>query len=126
MICGKERILATLAGEIADRIPFVPNIWQWFYVNQYNGTLPEEIRNTAHPVDALRWMGADIFSKFEGDVRTPIYHTCDMQIEFSGPSVGDQPPWTSFTSFGGGMVRHETIHTPEGALSHGWEYHGKS
>ena len=122
MTCGKERILATLSGKTVDHIPFVPNIWQWFYVNQYNRTLPEEIRHTVHPVDVLRWMGADILSKFEGDVRTPTYHTCDIQVEFSGQPVGDQPPWASFTSFEGGMVRHETLRTPDGTLTHGWEY----
>jgi hypothetical protein len=35
---GKERLLATLAGERADRVPFVPNIWQWFHVHRDAGT----------------------------------------------------------------------------------------
>jgi hypothetical protein len=75
-----------------------------------------------HPVEVLRWMGSDILSKFEGDVRTPIYQSCDMQVRFSGEPVGDQPPWTSFTSFEGGQVRHDTLQTPEGTLTHQWEF----
>ena len=63
---GQERIRAALAGETADRVPFVPNIWQWFYVNQYNGTLPAALDGISDPVEALRAMGADVFSKFDG------------------------------------------------------------
>ena len=121
MISGKERILNTIAGEKVDRIPFIPNIWQWFYVNKEQDNLPEHLHSMDHPVDVLRWMGADIFSKFEGDVRLPIYHECQYEVEFERP-VDGSPPWASFTSFEGGTKRKERMVTPCGELSHTWEY----
>jgi len=59
---GKERLLATLAGERADRVPFVPNIWQWFHVNRDAGTLPADWADVPEPVAALRRLGADVMS----------------------------------------------------------------
>ena len=44
---GTERILATLAGERPDRVPFAPNIWQWFYVNRAAGRLSAELAGAA-------------------------------------------------------------------------------
>jgi hypothetical protein len=73
---GKERILAALAGEKPDRVPFVPNIWQWFDVNDFNDTLPEELQGAKNAVEALRRMGADVFSKFDSGWPVPGYHTC--------------------------------------------------
>jgi hypothetical protein len=121
MISGKERILNAIAGEKVDRVPFIPNIWQWFYVNKEQDNLPEHLHIMEHPVDVLRWMGADIFSKFEGDVRQPIYHECQYEVEFENPVAGT-PPWASFTSFECGTKRKERIITPHGELSHAWEY----
>jgi len=37
---GRERILTALAGDRSDRVPFVPNIWQWFHVNRSAGGFP--------------------------------------------------------------------------------------
>ncbi len=42
---GRERILAALHGDLPDRVPFAPNIYQWFYIKQRQGTLPEEVAN---------------------------------------------------------------------------------
>jgi hypothetical protein len=83
---GKERILATLSGRAPDRVPFVPNIWQWYHVNQYNGTLPPALAGTANPIDALKVLGADIFSKFDGGLPQPVYHACSHDVTFEGTS----------------------------------------
>lgn len=41
----KERILATLAGKPTDALPFVPRLDNWFYANEYNGTLPDKYKH---------------------------------------------------------------------------------
>lgn len=119
---GKERILTILAGERADRVPYVPNIWQWFYVNQFNDTLPDPIQAAHNPVDVLRAMGADIFSKFDGDVRVARYHTCQHEVEYAGQKVTKKPLWSSFTTFDEGTLRRERIETPYGVLTQTWEF----
>jgi len=119
---GKERILATLTGEKPDRVPFVPNIWQWFHVRQYNGTLPSELRDCQEPVDALRIMGADLFSKFDGLVDQVSYRNCRHSVAFEGGLPAGKSPWASFTTFDEGLIRHDRIETPFGDLTHVWEY----
>jgi len=119
---GKERILCTLAGEYTDRVPFVPNIWQWYYVNEFKGTLPASLRAYNHPIQVLRAMGADVFSKFEGDVRTVTYHDCDYIIETGGDDLGRERVWAGFTWFERFTLRHERIVTPFGTLTHTWQY----
>jgi hypothetical protein len=123
---GKERILAALAGEKPDRVPFVPNIWQWFTVNEYNDTLPEAARGAHNPVDVLRAMGADIFSKFDGVASTQVLRTCGHTIEFSGPLKEGKELKASFTTFDKGTIRKERIETPHGPLTHTWEYRAES
>jgi uroporphyrinogen-III decarboxylase len=122
---GKERILAALSGEKPDRVPFVPNIHQWFYVNKYRGSLPEHVRQAQDPIDVLRDMGADIYSTHDGKVGTPVYPNCGHAIEFDGEVPPDKI-LTSFTSFDGGTVRREKIETPFGTLTHTWEYRPES
>jgi hypothetical protein len=122
LMTGQERILAALSGEMPDRVPFVPNIWQWFYVNQYNGTLPAAFEGMSDPVQALKAMGADIFSKFDGGVGQPEVHACQHDTRFEGEFPEDKVPWTSFVSFDGGPIRKDSISTPFGTLTHTWEY----
>ncbi len=120
---GKERILATLAGEKPDRVPFIPNIWQWFYANRYNEMLPDEIHDARNPIEALKRMGADVFARPEGKVAKPVYDQCEHTVEFDKEiPEGKQPPWASFTTFEKGLVRREKIETSFGALTHTWEY----
>ena len=45
MMTPKERILATLRGEPTDTLPFVPRIDNWFYAQQAQGTLPDNLKN---------------------------------------------------------------------------------
>jgi hypothetical protein len=121
-VTGKDRILTTLAGTLADRVPFVPNIWQWFYVNEFKGTLPDALRAYDHPVKVLRALGADIFSKFEGDVRTVTYRDCDYTLETDGDDLGRARVWAGFTWFEKQALRHERVVTPFGTLTHTWQY----
>jgi len=123
---GKQRLLAALAGERPDRVPFAPNIWQWFHVNDYNGTLPAAIGDDASPVEVLRGMGADIFSKFDGLVALATYRDCTLTVEYSGGLPGGRGPWASFTTFDKGLIRKERLETPVGVLTHTWEYRAES
>lgn len=41
----KERMLATVRGEMPDMLPFVPRIDLWFHSNKKRGTLPEKYRD---------------------------------------------------------------------------------
>jgi len=118
---GKERILCALSGERPDRVPFVPNLWQWFYVNQERHTLPEDLQQLPGPVEALRAMGADVMSKFDGKVLVERLSSCRVTVSFEDDG-GEKPAWTSFTSFSGGNVRKETLDTPHGVLTHTWQY----
>ena len=119
---GKERILMTLAGEMPDRVPFVPNIWQWFYVNQERGTLPAVLAQAKNPVEALRVLGADVMSKFDGQALKEENHTCRLTVSYTDDASGAKPSWTSFARFDGGNIRKEQLVTPHGSLTHTWQY----
>lgn len=123
---GKDRILTTLRNGHADRVPFVPNIWQWFYVNQLRKSLPPCLAAAKHPVEALRMMGADILSKFEGKVQTPVYRDCEYQSESDGQDLGQERVWASFLWFDGKSLKRETLKTPAGTLTHLWEYQSEA
>ena len=123
---GSQRILDTLAGRAVDRVPFVPNIWQWYYVNHARKTLPGELASCSGPLDVLRHLGADVFSKFDGKVIRPTLRACKHIVSFEGEFPGASPRWTSFADFSGGPVRKETIETPHGMLSHTWIYEDES
>jgi hypothetical protein len=118
---GKERILATLAGEPADRVPYVPNIWQWFHVNRITGRLPEGLRGLQDPIDVLRLLGADLFSKFDGKVVRERLDSCRRTVIHEGEPT-DETLWTSFVDMAGHSVRRDVIETPHGTLSHTWRY----
>ncbi len=119
---GKERILSAISGERSDRIPFVPNIWQWFYARQLKGTLPPPVSKCQHPIEALRIIGADVLSKFEGKAQSVAFRNCELRTEFLGGEIGRPLVWAGFTTFEGRTRRRESLQTPLGNLSHEWEY----
>ena len=122
---GKERCLAALSGELPDRVPFVPNIFQWFYVNKYRGTLPEYLAWAQNPIDVLNDMGADIYSTHDGQVGKRTYPNCGHSVEFGG-EVPSGAVLTSFATFDAGTIRKERIETPFGTLTQTWEYRPES
>lgn len=119
---GKDRIHITLAGEQPDRVPFVPNIMQWFHVNDFNGTLPNAVKHCKHPVEVLKTIGADVFSKFEGKIQVPVFRDCEYHVAEEGMDLGRDRVWGSFTWFERRAVRKERLVTPVGTLNHAWEY----
>jgi hypothetical protein len=118
---GKERILATLAGQPADRAPFAPNLWQWFHVNRGAGRLPAALAGAGDPVEALRRLGAEVLSKFDGAVVRELLGDCRRTVSYAGDPA-DCPPWTSFVDFPRGPLRRERLETPHGTLTHVWQY----
>ena len=118
---GKERILAALAGQPPDRVPFVPNVWQWFHVNRGASRLPAALADAGDPVEALRRLGADVLSKFDGVVVRERLANCRRNVSYEGDPL-DCPAWTSFVDFQRGPVRREWIETEHGTLSHVWQY----
>jgi hypothetical protein len=125
---GKERILLALGGGTPDRVPFVPNIWQWFDVNEIDGTLPPELQGVRSATEALKRLGADIFSKFDGGSPTPVYHSCRHSVSYAGELPGGKQPRVTAADveFKEGTVRTDRIETPFGQLTHVWQYHLES
>jgi hypothetical protein len=118
---GKERILATLAGQPPDRVPFAPNLWQWFHVNRGAGRLPAALAGAGDPIDALRLLGADVLSKFDGAVVREHLGNCHKSVSYEGDPLA-RPAWTSFVDFEGGPLQRARVETPQGTLTHVWQY----
>jgi uroporphyrinogen-III decarboxylase len=62
-VTSKERLLAVLKGKIPDRVPFAPNIWQWFEYRKLHGLLPTELQDCDSHLEATRRLGFDVFSR---------------------------------------------------------------
>ena len=60
---SRERLLAVLGGQLPDRVPFAPNIWQWFEYHKLQGSLPKELQVCDSHLEASRVLGVDIFSR---------------------------------------------------------------
>ena len=71
---SRNRIIKVLQGEVPDRVPFSPNIWQWFNHHKFHGTLPSELSGCETLADAHLAMGEDCFSRnLATDHRTKWY-----------------------------------------------------
>ena len=69
---GKERMLAALRGEPADRIPWAPRLDLWFNAHQGAGTLPAQHRGGTlrDLIDDLGWDYHGVVPDFR-DLRSP-------------------------------------------------------
>lgn len=125
---GKERIDCVMAGARPDVVPWAPNINQWFYANQYNGTLPDDLRNCRTPIEAVQWLGGEIITRWDGQIKGrgfPGEHVrfrnCTLTTEFEG----EPPPYpliTAFNTYTGGTKIHRKLKTPHGTLSQTWRF----
>lgn len=97
---GRERIMAVLKGQLPDRVPFSPNIGQWFDFHKRNGTLPEELQNCQDELDAMLALSCDIFSRRLGNFVKTVHHEHETLTE----RLSDG--WTK-----------TTIKTPKGSVS---------
>lgn len=121
---GKERILAAFRGEQPDMVPFCPNLYYWFYHHHRNGTLPPELSGTQHPLDALRFLGADVLARWDTQWATrEIYTSGEYSEQYTGESGWDLPIITSFNRYPPGKTeRRQRFVTPYGTLSHVWTF----
>lgn len=105
---GKERLLAVLEGRVPDRVPFAPNIGQWFGAHQARGTLPAELAGCADEVDAMLKLGCDVFSRRCGaggrHVHTGEVRVSNDSVKGSGLNTPADRPVTT------------TVETPYGVL----------
>ena len=122
---GRERLLAALAGQQPDRVPFAPNVWQWFYANRDAGAIPAELAGVDNPLAALSRLGAEVLSKFDGLVVRQHLHECRQSVEYEGDPT-DAPSWTSFVDFAAGPIRRERIETLQGTLTQVWQFSSQS
>jgi hypothetical protein len=121
---GKERLLAAFRGEQPDMVPFSPNIYYWFYHHQRNGTLPAELSGARHPLEALRYLGADVLARWDTELATrEIYTAGEYSDEYTGETGWDDPVITSFNRYPPGRSQHrERFVTPYGTLSRTWTF----
>lgn len=92
--------MAVLKRQLPDRVPFSPNIGQWFEFHKCNGTLPEELQNCQDELDAMLALGCDIFSRRLGSFIKTVRHEHETETKSSGDG------WTQ-----------TTIKTPVGSVS---------
>lgn len=60
---GRQCVEKLLRRSDPGRFLYGPNIWQWFTHNRNHGTLPAELEGCTDQLDAIRWMGLDVFSR---------------------------------------------------------------
>ena len=102
-------------------MPFVPNIWQWFHVNQAAGRLPAALAGAGDPVDALRRWGPTCFRSSTAAWFANNWPSAGGVVAYEG-DPSEAPAWTSFVDFQGGPIRRERVETPQGTLTHVWQY----
>jgi len=125
-MAGRERILAAFNGGRADLVPFAPNIYLWFYYHRYHGTLPEELRAAAHPLDVLRRLDADTLCVARWDTQWAVSETYSAGTytdAWTGDSGRDAPTVTSFNIYPPHKSEHrKRFETPRGALTQTWAF----
>jgi len=60
---GRQCVENLLRRSDPGRFLYGPNIWQWFTHHRNHGTLPAELEGCTDQLDAIRWMGLDVFSR---------------------------------------------------------------
>ncbi len=125
---GKDRILSVMNGEYPDTIPFTPNINQWFYAQKLHGTLPDEIRSCRSPIDVLKRLGADIITRWDGQIKGrgfpgehARFRACRLTVAFDGPAPAE-PLVTAFNTYTRGTRITRRLETPDGTLSQCWRF----
>jgi hypothetical protein len=119
---GRERILAAFRCDYVDRVPFAPNIYQWFYSRRAAGTLPHELQGMEHPFEALRALGADILARWDTEAATEATYTSgEMVEEYGGTSANANWTVTAFNRYPPRSNRcTRRFETPWGPLREEW------
>ena len=125
---GKQRVLCAMEGETPDRTPWSPNLNQWFYANQYNKTMPDELEGCQNPVEALQHLGGEVMTRWDGQIKgrgfpglNTRFSACKLTIEFEGEAP-EYPIVTAFNDYTGGTKVHRKLETPHGTLDQTWRF----
>ena len=89
---NRERILAILAGDAPDRVPWIPRIGIWYEAHKRAGTLPEEYRGRA-----LREVERDVFGGTAGRDGV-IYRTRLRDVEVRTRQTGPMETLTEYVT----------------------------
>jgi hypothetical protein len=121
---GRQRLLAAFRGDPVDFVPFAPNLWQWFNYHRSQRSLPPAVAEAAHPFDVLRFLGAEILSRWDTQWATKTRYTAGEYSEaYRGESDWDQPLVTAFNIYPPRRTeRHRRFDTPHGTLTQVWGY----
>lgn len=121
---GRERIIAAFRGEPVDRVPFAPNLYQWFYYHYRNGTLPAAVAGAEHPFDVLRYLGADILARWDTQWATrAVYNDGHYSEEYAGYTAWDRSMVTAFNIYPPHTTeRRRRFETPYGPLTQVWTF----
>ena len=90
---GKERINCAMEGQPSDVVPWVPNINQWFYANQFNGTLPDDLCDCRTPIEAVQWLGGEIVTRWDGQIKGRGFPGNPRFIYSSSCNTSPRTPW---------------------------------
>ncbi len=96
-----------------DRVPFAPNIWQWFEYQRRHGLLPEELKECESHLDVMRVLGVDVFAR---------NLVTDIRTRWFGAHALPAYPRTEVEETEEGGRRRLTYHTPQGTLSEVLEF----
>lgn len=125
---GQERILCAMRGETPDRIPWAPNLNQWFYGNKFNNTLPDDLDGCTTPTEAIQWLGGEVLTRWDGQIKGrgfPGLHTqfstCRLSLEYEGKAP-EEKLITAFNDYTEGTKIHRKLETPHGTLSQTWRF----
>lgn len=106
---GRERVLAVLRREKPDRVPFCPNIGQWFDYHKARASLPDELEGCQDELDAMIRIGCDIFSR-----------------RICSPVTSARSGYEVHSEALGGRWRKTTYATPVGSVSDRTRYEAAS
>jgi len=106
-------LLRVLRGEVPDRVPFSPNIWQWYEYQKLHGLLPEELSSCKSQMDIQKLLGVDIFSRnLITNIRTDWYGG-HVRVLYDQVEVDDLQE---------GDIRTITYHTPQGRIREAFQF----
>ena len=112
---GQERILCAMRGETPDRIPWAPNLNQWFYGNKFNNTLPNDLDGCTTPTEAIQWLGGEVLTRWDGQIKGrgfPGLHTqfstCRLSLEYEGEAP-EEKLITAFNDYTEGTKIHRKL-----------------
>jgi hypothetical protein len=116
--------MAAFRGTPSDVVPFAPNIYLWFYYHKFHGTLPADLAGAQHPLDVLRFLGADMLVRWDTMWALEESFTAgEYRSEFTGETPFAEPVTTAFNVYPPHRgERHSSYRCVEGTLTEAWRF----